>query len=91
MIGKDEFLRFNNAKNEDKCLDISETAARRMTEEEAERTMQKLSHCKNVAEFQALPEKDRDSYLRRMLEAGVSIRQASRITGVSPGIVRKFR
>ena len=91
MIGKDEFLRFNNAKNEDKCLDISETAARRMTEEEAERTMQKLSHCKNAAEFQALPVKDRDSYLRRMLEAGVSIRQASRITGVSPGIVRKFR
>ncbi len=91
LIGKEEFLRYNNAQNEDHCLEISETTTRRMTEEDAERTTRRLSHCNNAAEFQALPVKERDSCLKRMLKSGVSIRQASRITGISLGIVRKFR
>jgi transposase len=52
--------------------------------------MRQISRCGNATEFQKLPVRERDTALRKLLDAGVSIRQASRITGVSFGIVRKF-
>ena len=48
-----------------------------------------ISKCSNVSEFQQLEEKKRQRYIKKFKEKGVSIRQISRLTGVTVGIVRK--
>ena len=53
--------------------------------------MLSLTGCQNASEKQSLTVEKLDEGLREPLRHGVSIRQASRITGISFGIVRKFR
>ena len=89
LIDKQEFIRFNNEENADVCLDIEEDDFR-LTDEEAKTIIQKISKCKNATEFQRLPIDKRDKYLKALREKNLSIRQISRLTGVSFSIVRKF-
>ena len=89
IIDKEEFIRFNNENNSDICLDIEENIFR-LTDEEAKTIIQKVSRCKSVVDFQNLPINKRDKYLKSLREKGLSIRQISRLTGVSFNVVRKF-
>jgi len=90
MISKEQFIVFNNEKNSDMCLDIDDKPLIKFTDEEAQKIIEKISKCRNVSEFQALDIKLRDKYLKKFREKGLSIRQISRLTGVSFNIVRKF-
>ena len=87
-ISRTDFCDFNCAENDDYCLDIEEELPR-MNDELAAKLMRKLSGCNNVTEFQALNANQRNTILLDMLMARVSAKQASRITGVSYGVVRK--
>ena len=89
IVGREEFERFQAEPGEDRCLDMPEDARPRMTDGMVTALMEKLTGCRNAAEYQALPVEQRDEGLRTMLAQGVSLRQASRITGISFGIVRK--
>jgi len=91
MIGKEEFIRYNNTPSESDCLEIDETAKRRITDEQAKRLMEDFSHCSNASAFQALAREQRIEAIRKMLEAGASIRQTSNLTGTSFGNVRQVR
>lgn len=71
------------------CLDVSEKAVVRVTDEQARALIKKISRCENVADFQSLDAITRDKYLKKLREKGVSIRQLSRLTGISFSIVRK--
>ena len=62
----------------------------RVTDEQARALIKRVSKCESVAEFQALDIPARDKYLRILRDEGLSIRQLSRLTGVSFNIVRKF-
>lgn len=73
-----------------KCLDVEERTIKRVTDEEARKIIKKISKCENVTEFQALPIGKRDKYLKMFKEKGVSIRQISRLTGVSYYVVQKI-
>ena len=90
IISKDEFVRFNNEKAFDVCLDSEEKPRIKVTDEEAKRIIDKISKCKTVADFQLLNVTARDKMLKKMREKGLSIRQISRLTGVSFNVVRKF-
>ena len=90
MIAKEDFEKFNNQTFFDKCLDIEDKPIFRVTDEQAQKIIEKYSKCKNVAEFQKLEIKIRDKLLKKFKENGLSIRQISRLTGVSFNIVRKF-
>ena len=89
MISKKEFIKYNNEANFDKCLEVEETPKIRVTDEQAKRIIKKVSNCENLAEFQKLDSKSRDEYIAIFKQNGLSIRQISRLTGVSFGIVRK--
>jgi REP element-mobilizing transposase RayT len=89
MIGKDEFVRFNNQVNDDKCLELEEKKFR-LTDEQAKKVMAKISKCDSASEFQELDIKNRDKYIRAFKENDMSVRQISRLTGISFGIVRKI-
>ena len=52
--------------------------------------IRRKSGCKSASEFQRLERDKRDAALRKALKEGVSIRQASRLTGISIGVIRKI-
>lgn len=89
-MDQETFYQFHAEENQDVFMDMGEKRPARMTDEKALKKLKKICGCENAAEFQALPVETRNAALSRLLKTGVSIRQASRITGVSVGVVRKF-
>lgn len=83
------FKAFHNVDNDDNCMDVKKKEYR-PTDDQATAIMQKISNCASAAEFDALPFQNRDMYIAQMKREGLSLRQISRITGVSLGIVRKI-
>ena len=71
-------------------MNIEDKPKIKVTDEQAKKIIEKIAKCKNVAEFQTLDIKFRDKCLKRLRESGLSIRQISRLTGVSFNVVRKF-
>jgi len=103
FISPDEFNHFNCDKKdkkgkkcksgkiepkEDFCIDIEDEKPR-MNDKRAIEIMARLSGCANVTEFQALDTASRDKALLGMHTAGISMSQASRLTGISYGMIRK--
>ena len=89
LVSGEYFRSFNCEENNDKCMDIDEEAPRVLHDERAGRIMQDVSGCCCATDFQALPADRRDEALRDMYRVGVSMKQASRITGISYGVIKK--
>jgi len=85
----EEFKKYHKEKNEDNFLDIPEPRIR-LTDEQVKELISKVSKCSNAAEFQNLESSKRDKYIQKLKKSGASIRQLSRLTGVSFGVVRKL-
>ena len=88
-MSRSEFGKFNRHESSAKCLDIEENKPQRVTDEQAKAIIRKCSKCDTIADFQLLDRKTRDEYLRLFKENGISIRQISRLTGVSYYVVQK--
>ncbi|MBQ9096915.1 MAG: transposase [Clostridia bacterium] len=88
MIGIDSFIEFHQYINNDSCLDLSDRTFG-VTDEEAKRIIQKISTCKNANEFQQLKPEIRNKLLAKLKNNGLSIRQISRLTGISKGIIER--
>ena len=71
-------------------MDVSDKAITRVTDEQASVLIKKIAKCDNVSDFQNLDIVTRDKYLKKLKDKGLSIRQLSRLTGISISIVRKF-
>ena len=89
MLGREEFIRFNKEENNDICLDIDEQNFR-LSDKDARDIIKMISKCSNATEFQELSQGLRDKYITKLKESGLSIRQISRLTGISFAIVRKI-
>ena len=87
-VSTDFFYSYNCAENDDQCLDIDDERPR-LKDERAVKIMQRLSGCSNTSEFQKLDRDLRNEVLFDMWMAGISIRQANRITGISYGVIRR--
>jgi REP element-mobilizing transposase RayT len=85
IMNIEQFIKFNNEANNDKCLEIQEE--HRINDNEAKQIIYRISKCKNPAEFQALETTKRDEYLALLKENGLSIRQIERLTGINRGII----
>ena len=67
-----------------------ESAIVRVTDEQARQIIKRITKCESAADFQTLDISKRDKFIKKFKEKGLSIRQISRLTGVSFGIVRKI-
>lgn len=85
----DEFTAFNHEKNTDKCLESEEKTEVRMTDRQAREKIVKISDCYSVSDFERLSSSDKQKYISEFKKAGISIRQISRLTGVSYYTVQK--
>jgi len=83
-----KFKEFNEAENNDKCLDHEVTP--RMTDEEARQEIIKHIDKIEIAQVKGLPKTSRDEVLRKVKGIkGVTQRQAARILGVSASLIFK--
>ena len=89
MTGLDEFIRFNNSSNNDVCLECSSKIFR-FTDAEAQEMVKKICKCDKVEDLLKLCPQERESYIKKLKNAGISIRQMSRLTGISKGIIEKI-
>lgn len=85
LITKEQFIDFHKEENSDLCLEMEEQF--RLTDAEAKLIIQKITKCKTITEFQALDKTKRNLYIQKLFSKGLSIRQISRLTGVSKKIV----
>ena len=90
LMSREQFVEFHSQANEDKYLDMKERSFR-LTDERAKEIIRKVTQCENASEFQRLEVKVRNSYISQLRAAGLSIRQISRLTGISKGVVEKCK
>ncbi len=89
-IPKSEFEEYSNIENSDKCLDIENEITIRLTDEQVQKLIGKYTKCNNITEFQALEENLKEKCIEKLYSNGGSIRQISRLTGISKKIVEKW-
>ena len=80
-------LKFNNESTIDCCMDVTDEA-RKINDADGAAIMRSVSNCASSAEFQSLDKSQRDCCIKDLKQEGLSIRQISRLTGVSFRIVR---
>ena len=85
MIPKSQFIDYHTEENNDNCLEIENHF--RLTDNEAKTLIIKIAKCKSASEFQLLDIKKRNSCIHKLHKKGLSIRQISRLTGISKKIV----
>ena len=77
-----------NEQADDHCIEINE--ARRITDEEAKKIIQKYGNVKIPTELQNMEKIKRDEIIRKIKEVdGVSTRQIARLTGISQSVISK--
>lgn len=80
-------LQFFNAFSNEQYLDISTSC--RLTDREAREIIYNISQCSSATKFQALSKLQKLSYIKEFKKQGLSIRQISRLCGVSKSIVER--
>jgi len=88
MMDRNEFIKFHNQQDDEIFLDIRDSKFR-MTDVEAKLIIKEVSGTENTTDFLNLSIIDRNIFIKELKERGLSIRQISRVTGVSKGIVEK--
>ena len=89
LTSVDEFISLHNIESSDKFLDNDETRYH-LTDAEARNIIKQICNCNSVSEFQNLSPLSQKLYVQRIKGVGVSIRQTSRLTGVSKGIIERI-
>lgn len=88
MMPVAELVRFTDQDSDDACLEVQVTPSRRLTDEDAKAVMHEICGCSSAADFQSLDCGERRAAIGRLVDSGLSIRQANRLTGESIGVVR---
>ena len=85
MLPDAQFLEYHQEANDDKCMEMDEHF--RLTDDDGKKLILKIAKCKNATEFQQLDVAKRNAYIRKLHENGMSIRQISRLTGITKRVV----
>ena len=89
LIERDDLIALHALPGNEKCLDIADKPMVRLTDEQAKVVMVKATGCENASDFQRLTPINRDKAILRLRKSGLSLRQISRLTGVSIMIIRR--
>ena len=82
-----ELTAFLNAENDDKCLEYDSSDA--YSESEALELLRAISGQQNPQSIQGLGKQERNRILLRLKERGLTVRQISRLTGISRNIIQR--
>ena len=81
------FKEFNSIENKDTCLEYDENI--RLTDSEAREIITKISNTNNHSDAVHLEKDKRTKLIKESREMGVSMRQLSRLTGITLGVIRR--
>ncbi|NLO48142.1 MAG: transposase [Clostridiales bacterium] len=87
-MNKEQLVKFHSESSEDTYLDITEGPIR-LTDEQATEIIRKVTKGENLSAFHVLENKMRNNIISKLKNEGLSIRQISRLTGISKGIVER--
>lgn len=88
----EEFIRFHrDVQKEAHCLDIPEHAPRRVSDNVAKQIAERVLGKEMIGLVKALPRQQRDASILQLKDAGLSLRQIQRLTGVSLGTISQLR
>ena len=88
-IAREKFKEFNEQNNQDECMDEG-WKRRRLTDEQAREEINHLLGDMRMPQIKSLPKLERNEVLQKIkVIEGISQRQASRILGVSPSLIKK--
>lgn len=87
IMSREDFIRHNNEYNDDDCLEMPEFSGR-LTDDEAWDIIKNISDCSTISEFQKLSIREQREYFSSFKDNGLSIRQISRLTGISASLIR---
>lgn len=90
-IDKSYFPIFHNIDNDDVCMEMKDTVFRFMTDSNALALIKELIGSDFIKKINQMDKKIRDSFIRKFRSLGMSIKQISRLTGLSSGIVSRQR
>lgn len=91
MIRKDEFEKYHNEKNEDICMDIEDWNVKKLKDGDAEEIVKKEIGCERIDQVPMLTYQQRNKAILLLLQAGASINQINRLTGISTRVIRNIR
>jgi len=84
------FREFNEAENEDKCLENETASIKRLTDDQARAKIKKIISVTEMARIKSFPKHQRDEILSKVKNiGGLTQRQAARILGISPNLIFK--
>ena len=87
ILGTTDFIKFNQELVDDKCLEFNE-GIQRISDKEGQSLIKDMLSGLKIEELSTKQEKE--TLIKGLRLKGLSIRQISRLTGFSVGIVRKF-
>lgn len=83
----EEFIKFHDEENEDKCLDIENKI--RLSDEEAKEIIRKEWGISSPLELKDFEKEKRRASIKLLKNMGISTRQLARLTGISRTIILK--
>ncbi len=87
MLEDASMREFITRKNEDQCMDMDETTRKRMTDEQAKGMINQELGSTIPAIGKAKERKGLNASINRLVHSGISIRQLSRLTGISKKVI----
>ncbi len=87
MLEDGSMKEFINRKNDDQCMDLDETTRKRATDEQAKGMIHKELDGIIPAIGKAKERKSLNASINRLIHSGISIRQLSRLTGISKKVI----
>lgn len=87
MYNEKNLKEYIYQKNEDQCMEMDETSRKRVTDEEARQLISKELGGVIPAIGKAKERKGLNASISRLIHAGISIRQLSRLTGISKKVI----
>ena len=88
MIDLDFFITLHQKEGTEKFIDY-ENKTFKVSDTEAKRIIARISKCSDISEFQNIAQDEQRKFIKKFKEAGMSIRQISRMTGISKGVVER--
>jgi hypothetical protein len=87
MLEEKGLKEYINQKNEDQCMEMDETIRKRVTDEEAKGMINKELGSLMPSIGKAKERKELNASINKLIRSGISIRQLSRLTGISKKVI----
>ena len=88
MMSAEQFVDFHFYEDTNSHLEMEEQKIR-LTDEDAQRIIRKYTGCNSAEEFRTLPPKKQKEYISILKQKHLSVRQISKLTGATRGVVQK--